>query len=105
MSGGTTCFRVGTRGPISVRGAADVVLLVLATVPIKAYGERMRTTTVAGLGLLIGLVTTSCGQEAAGPADGRLAVTAAFYPYEFLVHRVGGEDVAVTGLTLSLIHI
>ena len=98
MSGGRTCFRLGTRGPRSLRGVV-VALLVLATGPINGYAASMRTATVAALGLLVGLSLTSCGAEEPGPADSRLAVTAAFYPYEFLAQRVGGEDVQVTGLT------
>ena len=98
MSGGTTCFRLGARGLRSLRGVAGALLL-LATVPIKPYADSMRSTALAALGLLVGLSLTSCSTEQTRPADGRLAVTAAFYPYEFLAQRVGGEDVQVTGLT------
>ena len=59
----------------------------------------MRTSSLAGLTVLLALALTACGAETAGPSDGRLAVTAAFYPYEFLAERVGGDDVEVTGLT------
>ena len=33
------------------------------------------------------------------PDDGRVSVTAAFYPYAFLAQRVGGDDVTVSTLT------
>ena len=36
---------------------------------------------------------------AAEPADGRLEVAVAFYPFQFVAERVGGDEVAVTNLT------
>ena len=62
----------------------------------------MRAPSAARLGLLL-LPLVACGGSTgavAGPGgDGPLAVSAAFYPYEFLAQRVGGPDVQVTGLT------
>lgn len=48
--------------------------------------------------LVLALGATACGDDAP-PADGRVAVTAAFYPYAFLVERIGGDDVALSTLT------
>ena len=48
--------------------------------------------------LSLALVATACGDDAPA-ADGRVAVTAAFYPYAFLVERIGGDDVTLTTLT------
>ncbi|MCW2615649.1 MAG: periplasmic solute binding protein [Frankiales bacterium] len=60
----------------------------------------MRSSVLSGLGLLLLLPLTACGSDGATAEDaGRLSVTAAFYPYEFLVQRVGGPDVEVTALT------
>ena len=43
---------------------------------------------------------TACSSSSAAPSDdGALQVTAAFYPYAFLVERVGGEDVELSTLT------
>ncbi|MEU6342753.1 metal ABC transporter substrate-binding protein [Streptomyces sp. NPDC046977] len=49
-----------------------------------------------------GLVALSACSAAAGDtrtADGRLKVTASFYPMQFLAERIGGSHVSVTGLT------
>ena len=49
------------------------------------------------------LALSACGGEAGTAAsasdEGRLAVAAGFYPYEFVASRVGGPDVEVTNLT------
>jgi zinc transport system substrate-binding protein len=44
------------------------------------------------------LVLTGCAPADAGD-DGRMPVTAAFYPLQFVAERVGGEHVRVTSLT------
>ncbi len=48
-----------------------------------------------------GIVTSlaACGAAPADPADGRLAVSASFYPLQWAAERVGGPHVVVTGLT------
>ncbi|MFI1191292.1 metal ABC transporter substrate-binding protein [Streptomyces californicus] len=59
------------------------------------------TTAVAGavaLGLTA-LSACSASDAADGGDGGRLKVTASFYPMQFLAERIGGEHVAVTGLT------
>lgn len=48
--------------------------------------------------LLLLVLAAACGDDA-GTQDGRLAVTAAFYPYALLAERVGGDDVEVNSLT------
>lgn len=50
--------------------------------------------------LALVLVLSACSSEGdTGATDDRPAVTAAFYPYAFLVERIGGQDVALTTLT------
>jgi zinc transport system substrate-binding protein len=49
--------------------------------------------------LLLSLSLTACASGAAGSDDGPVEVTAAFYPYAFLVERIGADDVALTTLT------
>ncbi len=58
-------------------------------------------TAVAGavaLGLTA-LSACSTSDAADGGDGGKLKVTASFYPMQFLAERIGGEHVAVTGLT------
>jgi len=45
------------------------------------------------------LLLTGCASADAGDDDGRMPVTAAFYPLQFVAERVGGEHVRVTSLT------
>ncbi|MEV6104905.1 metal ABC transporter substrate-binding protein [Streptomyces sp. NPDC051940] len=46
------------------------------------------------------LTLTACGNDAAGTtSDGKLKVTASFYPMEFLAEQIGGDHVDVTTLT------
>ena len=45
------------------------------------------------------LLLTGCAAADAGEDDGRMPVTAAFYPLQFVAERVGGEHVRVTSLT------
>ena len=54
----------------------------------------------AVLPLALALTVTGCASDS-GPGDGdaRPAVTAAIYPYAFLVERIGGDDVTLTTLT------
>ncbi|WP_327236715.1 metal ABC transporter substrate-binding protein [Streptomyces sp. NBC_01317] len=59
------------------------------------------TAATAGavtLGLLA-LSACSSSDTAGGKGDGRLAVTASFYPMQFLVQQIGGDHVSVTTLT------
>lgn len=45
------------------------------------------------------LLLAGCGTGAGGADDGRMPVTASFYPLQFAAERVGGEHVSVTALT------
>ncbi|WP_446040879.1 metal ABC transporter substrate-binding protein [Streptomyces sp. SID1121] len=59
------------------------------------------TAATAGavtLGLLA-LSACSSSDTAGGKGDGRLAVTASFYPMQFLAQQIGGDHVSVTTLT------
>lgn len=52
--------------------------------------------------LISALVVASasgCAGTPAADGSGRLEVAAAFYPYQFLAERIGGDQVVVTGLT------
>ncbi|MDX3095717.1 metal ABC transporter substrate-binding protein [Streptomyces sp. ME19-03-3] len=51
-------------------------------------------SAVAGLAVL-----SACTTAGAGEGDGRLKVTASFYPMQFLAEQIGGGYVDVTGLT------
>ena len=54
----------------------------------------------AALPLALALAVTGCAaDDAPTEGDTRPAVTAAIYPYAFLVERIGGGDVALTTLT------
>jgi zinc transport system substrate-binding protein len=53
---------------------------------------------VPALAALAVLLASGCASAGAGN-DGRMPVTAAFYPLQFVAERVGGEHVRVTGLT------
>ncbi|KIF03358.1 ABC transporter substrate-binding protein [Streptomyces sp. RSD-27] len=59
------------------------------------------TAALAGAVALAATALTACsGAGAAGAdQDGRLAVTASFYPLQFLAERIGGDHVKVTSLT------
>ncbi len=56
---------------------------------------KMFVPLVVGAALLL----TGCSTADAGGNDGRMPVTAAFYPLQFVAERVGGDHVRVTGLT------
>ncbi|MDX3238784.1 metal ABC transporter substrate-binding protein [Streptomyces sp. ME03-5709C] len=51
-------------------------------------------SAVAGLAVL-----SACSPAGAGEGDGRLKVTASFYPMQYLAEQIGGGYVDVTGLT------
>jgi zinc transport system substrate-binding protein len=49
---------------------------------------------------VLGLALTGCSSSTpAASTPGRLAVTASFYPFEFVADRIGGDLVSVTNLT------
>ncbi|MET8670958.1 metal ABC transporter substrate-binding protein [Streptomyces albidoflavus] len=55
--------------------------------------------TASAAALSLGVLPACGGAESGGSADGKLAVTASFYPLEFLVEQIGGDHVDVTTLT------
>ncbi|MFK0291516.1 metal ABC transporter substrate-binding protein [Streptomyces sp. NPDC090442] len=62
--------------------------------------SRISTVAVAGAAVL-GLATLSaCSPSASGRSDdGKLKVTASFYPLQFLAEQIGGSHVEVSNLT------
>ncbi|UZJ31459.1 metal ABC transporter substrate-binding protein [Streptomyces endophytica] len=64
---------------------------------IRRHLATVAVAGAAGLGLL---ALSGCAPTASGKtADGRLKVTASFYPMEFLAEQIGGKHVEVTDLT------
>ncbi len=60
-----------------------------------------KTRALAGVAAVAALTLAGCGGTA-GSAEspgGQIGVTAAFYPLQYAVERVGGDHVHVTGLT------
>src|SRR4051812_26519887 len=65
---------------------------------------RGRARAVAGAvlpALAAAVVLSGCSSDAAADpsADGRLQVTASFYPLQYIAQRIGGDDVRVASLT------
>jgi zinc transport system substrate-binding protein len=59
----------------------------------------MRFQPAAALSCAVALAVSACGgSDAAEPVE-KPSVVAAFYPYEFLAQRIGGDAVTVEGLT------
>ncbi|MFB6435962.1 metal ABC transporter substrate-binding protein [Streptomyces sp. NPDC056411] len=62
--------------------------------------RHLSLTAVAGATALGLLGLTACAPTDTGRTDdGKLRVTASFYPMEFLAEQIGGKHVEVTGLT------
>ncbi|MFB7647390.1 metal ABC transporter substrate-binding protein [Streptomyces sp. NPDC056084] len=63
--------------------------------------RRLIPTAALSCAALLGLTAlTACGSgSAAERKDGKLDVVASFYPLQFLTEQIGGDHVAVTGLT------
>ncbi|MEU9124194.1 metal ABC transporter substrate-binding protein [Streptomyces sp. NPDC048506] len=62
--------------------------------------RHLSTAAVAGAAALGLLGLSACSPTATGRTDdGRLKVTASFYPMEFLAEQIGGKHVEVTDLT------
>ncbi|MGW4508675.1 metal ABC transporter substrate-binding protein [Streptomyces sp. NPDC004436] len=58
------------------------------------------TAALAGAVALGATALTACsGASAAGGEDGKLGVTASFYPLQYLAEQIGGDHVRVTTLT------
>ncbi|MFF4606269.1 metal ABC transporter substrate-binding protein [Streptomyces sp. NPDC001339] len=62
--------------------------------------RHLSVAAVAGTSVLGLLTLSACSPSATGrTADGKLKVTASFYPMEFLAEQIGGKHVEVTDLT------
>lgn len=62
--------------------------------------RRISAAALAGSAVLGLLAVSACSTSgAAGKEDGKLAVTASFYPMQFLAEKIGGKHVSVTSLT------
>ncbi|MFC6061960.1 metal ABC transporter substrate-binding protein [Streptomyces ochraceiscleroticus] len=62
--------------------------------------RRISTVALAGSAVLGLLAVSACSTSGAtGKEDGKLAVTASFYPMQFLAEKIGGKHVSVTSLT------
>lgn len=53
------------------------------------------------LSTALGAMVTGCAGAPAASTSGRLSVTAAFYPFQFVAERVGGDLVTVANLTTA----
>jgi len=62
---------------------------------IVMFLKRLAAAACATSLLLSGCATSSADAE----GDGKLQVSAAFYPFQFVAERVGGDQVKVTNLT------
>ncbi|MFE7316753.1 metal ABC transporter substrate-binding protein [Streptomyces sp. NPDC057555] len=61
---------------------------------------RISTAAIAGAAVLGLLALSACSPTASGRSDdGRLRVTASFYPLQFLAEQIGGDHVEVSNLT------
>lgn len=69
----------------------------MSVMNIRRHLTTAAVAGAAGLGLL---ALSACSPTASGrTADGKLRVTASFYPMEFLAAQIGGKHVEVTDLT------
>ncbi|MFI1968054.1 zinc ABC transporter substrate-binding protein [Streptomyces cinnamoneus] len=69
---------------------------------VRPIRSRRTPAAATALAAVLGLVTLSACAVDGGSGrdkDGKLRVVASFYPMEFLAKEIGGEHVAVTGLT------
>ncbi|MFK8846604.1 metal ABC transporter substrate-binding protein [Streptomyces sp. Ac-502] len=61
--------------------------------------RHIPTAVLAGASVLGMLALSACSGSGGGKADGKLNVTASFYPMEFLAKEIGKDHVQVTDLT------
>jgi zinc transport system substrate-binding protein len=59
----------------------------------------MKTRRLFAVALSLLLVATGCSSTAAGGGAGKLDVVVAFYPLQYVVEQVGGDQVNVSNLT------
>ena len=56
------------------------------------------------LSTALGAMVTGCAGAPAASTSGRLSVTAAFYPFQFVAERVGGDLVTVWSTDPAAVH-
>ncbi|OKI04751.1 ABC transporter substrate-binding protein [Streptomyces sp. CB02923] len=61
--------------------------------------RHIPTAVIAGASVLGMLALSACSDSGGGRSDGKLNVTASFYPMEFLAKEIGKDHVQVTDLT------
>ncbi|MFJ9408158.1 metal ABC transporter substrate-binding protein [Streptomyces sp. NPDC101393] len=61
--------------------------------------RHISLVAVAGASALGLLALSACSPDAGGSENGKLKVTASFYPMEFLAKQIGGKHVEVSDLT------
>ncbi|MEV5592407.1 metal ABC transporter substrate-binding protein [Streptomyces sp. NPDC052496] len=61
--------------------------------------RHLPTAVIAGASVIGMLALSACSDSGGGKADGKLNVTASFYPMEFLAKEIGKDHVQVTDLT------
>ncbi|MFJ6750440.1 MULTISPECIES: metal ABC transporter substrate-binding protein [unclassified Streptomyces] len=61
--------------------------------------RHISLVAVAGASALGLLALSACSSDAGGSENGKLKVTASFYPLEFLAKEIGGKHVEVSDLT------
>ena len=59
----------------------------------------MKLPGLSAVVLSLLLVATGCSSTASGGGTGELNVVVAFYPLQYVVEQVGGDQVSVTSLT------
>ena len=59
----------------------------------------MKAMRVATTALAVLVLATGCTSPSTGSGNGRLNVVVAFYPLQYVVEQVGGDQVSVTNLT------
>jgi zinc transport system substrate-binding protein len=59
----------------------------------------MKALRALSVALSMLLLTTGCSTSAVGGGTGKLNVVVAFYPLQYVVEQVGGDQVSVTNLT------
>jgi zinc transport system substrate-binding protein len=59
----------------------------------------MKTLRLAAAAVALLVLATGCTSTASGSGSGRLDVVVAFYPLQYVVEQVGGDQVSVTSLT------
>src|SRR5664279_1304258 len=59
----------------------------------------MRAMRLAAAAIAMLVLATGCTSSVAGSGSGRLNVVVAFYPLQYVVEQIGGDQVNVTNLT------